>query len=56
MVERRKILARRASVLQRIKAEMSIGEYSADRLIHLGGLLLRCKEDIEQHGGAPKKW
>jgi len=53
---RRRVLLRRASVLQRIRAEMEKEEQSVDKIIHLGGLLVQLKEEIEKLGGAPKSW
>jgi hypothetical protein len=31
-------------------------EQSVDKIIHLGGLLVQLKEEIEKLGGAPKSW
>lgn len=55
---RTKILMRRASVLQRIKVEVSkpTEEQSVDKIIHLGDLLNKLKEEIEEYGGVPKSW
>lgn len=55
---RQKILVRRASVTQRIRAEVEKpGELqSIDRIIHLGELLNNLKEEIEPLGGVPKSW
>ena len=55
-VERKKILARHASIVQRVKSEMRPKKCNTERIIHLGGLLLKCKEEIESCGGVPKKW
>jgi hypothetical protein len=53
-----KILRRRAAVMQRLKIEVSkpTEEQSTDRIIHLGGLLNKLKEEIESFGGVPKSW
>ena len=52
------ILRRRASVTQRIKIEVSKSneEQSIDKIIHLGDLLNKLKEEIELVGGVPKSW
>jgi len=52
-----KIMARRAAIVQRIKIEMSKNDgTSVDKLIHLGEMLNRLKEEIELVGGAPESW
>lgn len=52
------IMRRRGSVIQRIRREMegSNGERNIDRIIHLGGLLNKLKDEIEIHGGVPESW
>ena len=57
-ISRFKILARRASVTQRIRVEAKKldGEKNIDKIIHLGGLLNKLKEEIEPFGGVPKSW
>jgi len=52
------ILRRRASVTQRIKREVTkpVEEQSIDKIIHLGDLLNKLKEEIELVGGVPKSW
>ena len=50
------ILRRRAAVTQRIKVEVVKSPQNMDRIIHLGDLLNRLKEEIEPYGGAPKSW
>ena len=54
--KRRKVLMRRASVMQRLRDEMDNGECNVEKLIHLGSLLQSCKEEIEQYGEVPKSW
>jgi len=53
-----KILARRASVTQRIRAEISKPkeEQSIDAIIHLGDVLNKLRDEIEPFGGVPKSW
>ena len=53
-----RILARRASITQRIRVEAIKlnGEQNIDKIIHLGGLLNKLKEEIELFGGVPKSW
>jgi len=52
--KRLKVLRKRASVVQRIKAAILEGRYAlVDKLMEQ---LERCKEEIEQYGGVPKKW
>lgn len=55
---RLKILMRRASVTQRIKREVSkpVEEQKVDKVIHLGSLLNKLKEEIEPLGGVPQSW
>lgn len=55
-VSRVKILMRRAAVVQRINAEMDNGKKDIDKIIHLGGMLEKLKEEIELVGGIPKSW
>ena len=52
------ILMRRASITQRIRREIEKPEdgRSVDRIIHLGGLLNRLKEEIKPLGGVPESW
>ena len=52
------ILRRRASVVQRIKKEVEKPdeEKDIDRIIHLGELLNKLKDEIEPLGGVPKSW
>ena len=52
--KRFKILARRASVLQRIKKASNNG--NVEKMIHLGMLLNKLKDEIELVGGVPKTW
>jgi len=52
---REKILRRRASVMQRINAEMN-GKLRASKLEHLVDLLEVLKVEIKPHGGVPKTW
>lgn len=49
--KRGKILSRRASVVQRIRATTDAG-----KLVHLGIMLEKLKEEIECVGGAPTSW
>ena len=53
-----RVLARRATVVQRIRAEMAKPKESRniDRIIHLGGKLNELKEEIAPLGGVPKSW
>lgn len=53
-----KIMARRASTTQRIRAEVSRPKekQSIDAVIHLGDILNRLRDEIEPFGGAPKNW
>lgn len=55
---RLKVMRRRASVTQRIKREVSkaIEGQSVDKVIHLGSLLNKLKEEIEPLGGIPPSW
>ncbi len=55
---RLKIMMRRASVTQRIKKEVSMSpdEQNIDRIIHLGSLLNKLREEIEPYGGVPESW
>jgi len=57
-IVRLQILKRRASVVQRIKAEISKppGEQNTNKIIYLGSLLYGFKAEIEPYGGAPKSW
>lgn len=49
------ILRRRASVIQRIKR--AVGEnQNTDKIIHLGEMLNKLKEEIELVGGVPESW
>lgn len=50
---RLKIMRRRASVVQRIRA---CQPEQVDRIIHLGSLLHNYREEIEKCGGAPELW
>ena len=52
------ILRRRGAVVQRIKreVEMQDGERSMDRIIHLGEMLNKLRDEIEPLGGVPKSW
>lgn len=52
------IMRRRASIIQRIKREVSITEeeQNIDRIIHLGELLNKLKDEIEPYGGVPESW
>ena len=52
--KRFKIMARRASVLQRIKKEVDTG--NIENMIHLGMMLNKLKDEIEPYGGVPKTW
>jgi len=53
-----KIMMRRAAVVQRIRNEIGKPkeEQSIDKIIHLGELLNKLKEEIEPLGGVPKSW
>lgn len=53
--QRLKIMTRRASALQRIRAVVK-SSGNIDKLIHLGGMLEKYKSEIEQLGGIPKGW
>lgn len=55
---RLKIMMRRASIVQRIRRELTkpAEEQDMDRVIHLGGMLNKLKEEIEPLGGEPKAW
>ena len=53
--KRTSILRRRASIIQRIKREMGEGQ-DMDKIIHLGEMLNRLKEEIEPVGGVPESW
>lgn len=57
-VARLKIMMRHAAVVQRIKREVEKSEnsYQVDRIIHLGEMLGKLKEEIEPLGGIPKSW
>ena len=56
-VSRVKILMRRAAILQRIKVEVAKNNTSSvDKLIHLGEMLNKLKEEIMPLGGIPKSW
>jgi len=52
------ILRRRASVVQRIRAEAKKpqDEQNFDRIVHLGSLLSDLKVEISPFGGVPKSW
>lgn len=52
------VLRRRAAVVQRIRREMSKDAElrNISRLVHLGGMLERCTEEIAALGGVPKSW
>ena len=51
------ILRRRASVIQRIKREVESPDgQNVDKIIHLGELLNKLKEEIEPLGGVPESW
>lgn len=53
-----KVMRRRAAVVQRIRIEVDKPreEQSVDRIIHLGELLNKLREEIEQFGGVPESW
>lgn len=55
---RRKVIARRASVLQRIQRILSKpgGIDEVDKLAHLGDMLNSLNVEIELLGGRPKSW
>lgn len=53
--KRTSILRRRASVVQRIRMETEDGK-DIDKIIHLGELLNKLKEEIEVVGGVPESW
>lgn len=52
------ILRRRASVMQRLKGEMSkpYEEISLEAIIHFGEMLEKQAIEIEPLGGVPKSW
>lgn len=52
--KRFKILARRASVLQRIK--IAVGKEDYVNIVHLGEMLEKLREEIEPLGGIPAAW
>ena len=53
--KRRRLLQRRASVMQRIHKEMeTLGR--PNKLAHLTDLLEKLAAEIEQNGGVPKSW
>ena len=52
--KRVKILMRRAAILQRMKAATDEG--NVDKLIYLGGLMNKLKEEIQEYGGIPASW
>ena len=54
-IARQKILRRRASIVQRIGAEMA-GMKRMDKLSHLTDLLEKLRVEIEPLGGVPDKW
>jgi len=52
-------LRRRASIVQRIRtlvAAGSIDSKTIDKIVHLGEMLDKVKEDITKLGGIPEKW
>lgn len=49
-----KIIARRASVIQRLKRAMVKGDL--ERIEHLAGELEKLKAEIEPLGGVPESW
>jgi len=49
-----RLLARRASVLQRIRKAVEVRD--ANKVVHLGEMLDRIKEEIGPLGGVPKSW
>lgn len=49
------ILRRRASVIQRIKRAVGDGQ-DTDKIIHLGEMLNKLKDEIELVGGVPESW
>lgn len=53
--KRFRILARRAAVIQRIRKEIE-GGADVDKMVHLGGLLNKLKEEIGLLGGVPESW
>lgn len=53
--KRKKILMRRASVVQRIGQEME-GDKRPAKLLHLTELLEKLAVEIESVGGVPKSW
>jgi len=57
-IKRLKIMRRRASVLQRIKAEVKKPKKKQkfEVLVHLGSLLDKCKDEIKDTGGIPTTW
>lgn len=56
--KRRSIILRRGSVIQRIKKEMAKPEEDrdVDKIIRLGAMLEKLKEEIRYYGGVPKSW
>lgn len=52
--KRFRVLARRASVLQRIRKASE--EENIEDMIHLGAMLHSLREEIEPYGGAPESW
>jgi len=52
------LLRRRASVMQRMREEMSKdnNERSLEKIIHFGELLENQTEEIKPLGGVPKSW
>lgn len=54
-VVRGKLLRRRASVMQRLSAEMD-GSVRPLKVAHMAELLESLKGEIESYGGVPKGW
>ena len=57
-LKRNRIMQRRASVVQRIRAEMDkpADKRNYDNIVHLGEMLEKFKEEIISCGGVPEKW
>ncbi|MFA5353304.1 MAG: hypothetical protein WC291_03670 [Thermodesulfovibrionales bacterium] len=53
-VERFKVIARRASVVQRLKRAVAKGDL--DRILHLTEMLEELKKEIMPLGGVPESW